>query len=146
MNGFTTITMEAGGEVRAPSRDDSVLQQHIALLEEDDRTLVELARAGVPHRRIAKALGLEPGTVTRRLKRLGQRIHSPIVARLLDPKCPLGPDYRQVGVEFYLTGRTISQIAARLARSRPSVRQTLDTVRAWHLHTHTVARRMKSEA
>ena len=144
MNATDSYTLETATPVHAPdSAAADALRQRIGLLDRDDQVILELAlNAAMTHRRIADILGIEPGNVSRRIRRLGRRLHDPLVARLLDPRCPLGPDYRQIGVEHFLAGRTIAQIAARLGRSRASVRMTLEHVRAWHGLPRAILRRI----
>src|SRR4051812_1823087 len=135
-NGYA---LESAEPVRiSPALDR--LRDRMELLEHDDQILLDLAlNTSATQRRIAEMLGVEPGTVSRRLQRIGQRVNDPIVTRLLDPHCPLGPDYRQIGVEHFLAGRSIATIAQRLGRSRDSVRQTLASVRMWHQLARTPA-------
>jgi hypothetical protein len=109
------------------------LWERISLLQEDDRILLELSlRAGASCRQIGRALRRSPGSVSRSLRRLGRRLHDPLVLTLLHPECPLEPVYRQIGVEHFLTGRTVPQLARRHALPPMRVRQIVQIVRSWH--------------
>src|SRR4051794_38433568 len=107
MNPANSTVIEAAQPLRRPAAFD-LLKERIELLDRDDQILLELTLStNVSQRRIAEMLGVEPGTVTRRLQRLSRRLRDPLVVRLLDPRCPLGPDYRQIGVEHFLAGRSV---------------------------------------
>jgi DNA-directed RNA polymerase specialized sigma24 family protein len=139
MNPANSTAIEAAQPLRRPAAFD-LLKERIELLDRDDQILLELTLStNVSQRRIAEMLGVEPGTVTRRLQRLSRRLHDPLVVRLLDPRCPLGPDYRQIGVEHFLAGRSVADIAQRLGRTRASVRMTVENVRAWHHFTRATS-------
>jgi len=118
----------------------NMLGQRLAMLDREDRLLAELAMSGAAHRQIGELLRVGPGTISRRLQRIGARLHDPIVERLLDPGCPLGPDYRQVGVEHFLAGHPLAEIAAAHQRTYASVRQTIDYIRTWHQASRGLAR------
>ncbi len=81
-------------------QDDSVRQRQVLrraeLLPEQERLLVELALRQVRRRRIAKLLNLTAGNICRRIHRLNQRLHDPIVVALLDDRCPLPADPRRM--------------------------------------------------
>ena len=51
--------------------DDNMLRQRLAMLDREDRLLAELAMSGTTHRRVAELLGVGPGTISRRLQRIG---------------------------------------------------------------------------
>ena len=138
MNVVNGFRLESGRDIECvKSLADQDLRDRVQLLDEDDRILVELSgdlRAS--HRQIAQLMKLDVGTVSRRLRRIGGRIHSPLVARLLDSStCPLGPNYRQIGVQHFLTGKTFARIAAENGTSIAFVREAIAAVRAWHRHT-----------
>ncbi len=146
MNGLETEMLERAELFReAKSSEAEGLRKRVAMLDREDRMLAELAmNGGTTHRRIGELLGVGPGTISRRLRRIGSRLHDPIVERLLDPRCPLGPDYRQIGVEHFLVGRAFAEIAEAHQRTYASVRQTIDYVRAWHESTRSVVRDIRA--
>ncbi len=103
-----------------------------ALLPAGDRLLVELAMRRVTHRRIGELLKLPPGTVTRRIQRLSKRLHDPVVVALLDPRCPLEPDIRQLGVERLLIRMTEAELAGKHELRREEVKKRLQYINGWH--------------
>ncbi|HYO10720.1 MAG TPA: sigma factor-like helix-turn-helix DNA-binding protein [Tepidisphaeraceae bacterium] len=124
------------GEPAAGGKAAPALRQRIGLLRREDQILVELAMSGTAsRRRMGELLGLQPGTVTRRLQRLAARLHDPIVIRLLDPRCGLSPEQRQIGAEHFLTGLTVAELAAKHGLSRERVRVILGFLREWHRGT-----------
>jgi len=108
------------------------LMQRAALLLPSDRVLVELALRRVTHRQIATLLKMAPGTVTRRIQRLSRRLHDPLVVALLDEKCPLEPDIRQLAVEKLLIGLSEAQLAAKHELSLSELKKRLGFVTGWH--------------
>jgi len=120
-------------------RASRALLELAALLQERDRILVELALRRVSHRQIAEAMKLPPGTVTRRLHRLSRRLHDPVVLALLDPRCPLEPQIRQLGVERFLSGLTQEQLAAKHGLTEQEVKKRLGFVTGWHRGLHESA-------
>jgi hypothetical protein len=109
------------------------LLKRAELLDPDDRLLVRLAvHNGVSRRQLAQVLHIPPGSVTRRLQRLGARLNDPIVVALLEPRCPLAPEYRQLGVEHFLQGRSMRQLADAHRMALCEVRQMIAYLRGWH--------------
>ena len=109
------------------------LWERVSLLQKDDRILLELfLRAGASHRQIGRILHRPPGSVTRAIRRLGKRLHDPLVLTLLHPDCPLDPEVRQIGVEHFLTGRTVPQLARQHEMPAARVRRIVQSVRSWH--------------
>jgi DNA-directed RNA polymerase specialized sigma24 family protein len=142
MNVINPLRIEAGQSIHRPNHlagDD--LRKRIALLDKDDQLLVELVtNLGASHRKIAQFMGLEPGTVSRRVRRVWQRLADPIVTRLLARDCPLGPEYRQIGIEHLLVARSTARIAAEHEMSPQAVRAAIAYVRTWHRLTRPGAR------
>ena len=109
------------------------LREKIDLLEPQDRLLVELVFSGsVSRRRAGELLKMEPGTVSRKLRRIGARLHDPIVRELLEPHCNLAADYRQIGVEHFLTGLSSQELARKHGMRAAEVRKMIEYVRGWH--------------
>ena len=126
--------LERGTQRRIES-DDLIAAKKVlaraALLPEKDRLLVELALRRVTHRRIGELMKLPPGTVTRRIQRLSKRLHDPIVIALLDERCPLEPDVRQLGVERFLIGMTEREVSARHEIKRDQLKRRLEYIQGW---------------
>ena len=116
---------EAGG-----GTDD--LWRRVELLRPEERLLVELSvRGGRSSRQIAELLQRDAGTVSRTLHRIGKRLHDPLVIALLDPKCPLEGELRQVGVEHLLVGLSAHELAKKYDLSAAEVRRRIALVRFW---------------
>jgi DNA-directed RNA polymerase specialized sigma24 family protein len=108
------------------------LRERIDLLRPNDRLLLELTmRGNYSRRRIGKVLNLEPGSVSRRLRRLIGRLNDPLVSRLLDSRCPLPPDYRQIGVEHFLSGWSTTELAGKHGMTVIQMRQIVQYLRGW---------------
>ena len=80
-------------------------------LNDADRTLLEMVEKGISHRLIGQALGLNAGTVSRRLAMLRSRLRSPLARCALDPVCPLPSDARLIALMHIIGGQPIRQIA-----------------------------------
>lgn len=110
-----------------------VLLERARWLLPGDRTVIELVlRHGIPHRRISQLVNLPAGTVTRKLHRLARRLTSPLVVALLNERCPLPDPMHRIGVEHFLQGLSLRQLAERHGISRHEVRLILHNVRGWH--------------
>lgn len=109
------------------------LRERIDFLLPDDRLLVELILSGTVSRaRAAALLNLPPWRVTRRLRTVSARLHDPLVAALMEPRCPLAPDYRQIGVEHFLTGLSAGKLAAKHSMRPGEVRRMIQFIKGWH--------------
>ena len=112
---------------------DQRLRQRVELLLPAERALAELVMSGqATHRQIASLLQCTPGTVSRLIRRLANRLHDPRVIALLHPECPLDPEYRQVGVERFLQGKSVKEIAAGHDLSAAEVRRRIDALNFWY--------------
>jgi len=110
-----------------------LLRRRARFLREQDRALVELAlgeKASL--REIAQLLGIPAGTVSRRLWRLSARLSDPLVVALLERGDPLREEYRQLGIEYFLRGQSMEELADLHRMSRREVQKALDFVRGWH--------------
>lgn len=96
---------------RAPSRLDAIQQRAWKWLGATDRAVLELSLHGTPQRVIAGAVGLSPGSVSRRLAGIQSRLRDPLTRLLLDPACPVNEDARQVVLLHQLTGLSTRRIA-----------------------------------
>ena len=123
--------LEYGSHLRAAA--DDALRQRVALLLPDDRVVAELAMSGsASHRQIATLLKCTPGQVSRLIRRIGNRLHDPRVLALLHPECPLEPEYRQIGVERFLQGKTARALAHEHALSIAEARRRIDAINFWY--------------
>ena len=109
------------------------LVKRIELLPTRDRAIVELTlRANLSRAGIARALGMAPGQVSRRLRVLYARLHDPLVLALFDDRCPLSPEYRQLGIEHFMLGSRVPQLSDRHRVPQAEVRRMLAYLRGWH--------------
>jgi DNA-directed RNA polymerase specialized sigma24 family protein len=117
----------------AMSGEQRAILRRAELLAPQDRLLVRLSlHNGVSRRQLGEVLNLKPGSVTRRLQRLGARLNDPLVVALLREDCPLAPEYRQLGVEHFLQGRHMRDLAESHRMSLSEVRRIITYLRGWH--------------
>ena len=103
------------------------------LLHAKDQLLLEMAlKHRLSRRQMGMVLGLAAGSVSRKVRRLLNRLHDPFVVALSDPGCSLAPDYRQLAVEHFIHGQTMAKLARMHGISRQEVRTMLEYVRGWH--------------
>lgn len=129
----TPIRATAAAAAAEATRGDAGLRQRIALLTPPDRAIAQLVLDGnATHRAIATLLKRSPGTVSRTVRALLQRLRDPRVIALLHEKCPLEPEYRQLGVESFLQGRPVRELAVKHALSPAEVRRRLECIDFWY--------------
>jgi hypothetical protein len=143
MNVSRCIVLESGSPLRSRDREATDgLWDRIALLARDDQVLVELSlKAGASHRQIGRLLKRSPGSVSRQLRRIGRRLHDPLVLALLHPSCPLDAEHRQIGVERFLRGVSMPELAARHQLPIARLRTTLLLIQGWHRGATSMATR-----
>jgi DNA-directed RNA polymerase specialized sigma24 family protein len=133
----------ANGRVAASagsSHVDSLLRR-AAMLPPRDRMLVELAlRNNASLRQLARTLDMAPGCVSRRLRRLLTRLNEPIVAALSEPRTALPDEYRQLGLEHFLCGLTVRQLADLHQMNLRQVQRMIHHLRGWHRGLSTLER------
>jgi hypothetical protein len=118
------------------------IQKRMKFLEPADRKLLEITLAGKLTRREAgMMLGLDPGTVTRRIHTLLRRLNSRVVAALAEDGDLLPELHREVGLAFFLHRRSIRWIARQAGLSEYAVRGMLTYVRGWHVRRGNSGRR-----
>jgi DNA-directed RNA polymerase specialized sigma24 family protein len=120
-----------------PEDRSTLILRRAAYLPPADRALVEAAvKSNLPRRQIARLLNLPAGTITRRLQRLGNRLHDPLVVALLDDRCGLPEDLRKAGISHFLQGQPMRRIARDLDTSLFQVRKMIEQLRGWHRGVH----------
>lgn len=103
------------------------------LLSPEDQALMKMAmHLQLPVRLIGKALGVSPGNVSRRLRRLMHRIQNPLLAGLVDPNSGLPSEHRHVGLDHFLHGLPINHIARRRKLAESQVREMIQFIQGWH--------------
>jgi hypothetical protein len=128
LDGGRTDDAGIGGNGAIP---EALLRRAQFLLEPDRTIFNLLARGNVTRRQIARILNLPAGTVTRRIQRLANRLHDPLIGALLDEHCPLPPEHRQLGIEHFLQDVTYERLADVHQLSRYQVRAMIAFVRGW---------------
>lgn len=117
----------------AKAGEPKLVLRRAQMLDRKDRLLVELVMKGRATRKeLSDVFGIQPGTVTRRVQRLSARLFDPLVADLLDDSCPLAPEYRQVGIEYFLLRLGAAPIADKHRIPVREVERRLAFVRGWH--------------
>lgn len=112
--------------------DSETVLRRASHLVNPDRMIVELfIRGQCSHRRIGTLLEMPHGTVTRRLRRIGQLLHDPMIVRLLDGPCPLERTDRQIAVGYFLHRRSLRDLAMMHQLSPTHVSQRVQFVRGW---------------
>lgn len=110
-----------------------LLRWQLDCLSPDDQTLGELAlRHQLTHRDISRAMGIAPGTVTRRLRRLMNRLNDPLVSALCDPACRLKRPYREIGIARFLGGACVSDLARKYGMTPTEILELLGYIRGWY--------------
>jgi hypothetical protein len=101
-------------------------------LDRPDRMLAQMMLAqNATHRQIAGVLGIDPGTVCRRICKIANRLYDPLVIRLIDRPGGLRAEYRTLGIEYFLIGRSIVELADTHQMPRSRVRAILGMLRVW---------------
>lgn len=102
-------------------------------LRDEDRVLLELAyEHGMSLRQIGVLFKLSPGSVTRRLQRLGSLLRDPLVMALADADGELPENYQAVGVAYFIHRRPIEQIARLHSITVRQVIARIEYIRGWH--------------
>jgi DNA-directed RNA polymerase specialized sigma24 family protein len=94
-------------------------------LGERDRAMVALASQGTTHRMLAAAFGISPGTVTKRLNNIHDRLRNPETHLLLEATCPLPDLIRKTSLLHRITGLSTREIARMTGLSHMTVRENL---------------------
>src|SRR4051794_18992386 len=104
--------------------DSKGVEKKILFMDSSERKLLELNVRGTLTRREAGTLvGLSSGSVTRRIRRLLDRLHDPIVAALVDYGQLLPELHREVGIAYFLRNRSFAQIEREYDLSRYAVKR-----------------------
>ncbi|MDB5324859.1 MAG: hypothetical protein JWM57_428 [Phycisphaerales bacterium] len=105
---FELDTLKSRPRDTLPSLRKSRAWDH---LKEADRTILEMVEKGLSHRLIGQAIGLNAGTVSRRISLIKARLQSPLARCALDPLTPLSADIRQSAVLHAVTGMSLREVA-----------------------------------
>ena len=127
-----TATHEPQTQPSAPSHAPQPRRSPRAMDESHVTALLQLATLPGGQRRAAMLLGISPGTVSRRLRRIRGRLQQPLVRQLRRDCDGLTLAQRQIAMDHLLYGRTLRELAAEHQTSVDGIRQTLAFVRGWH--------------
>jgi hypothetical protein len=86
----------------------------------------------VSRREVGMLLGMPHGSVTRRIQRLIQLLHDPLVVALIEDGQFLPELGREVGLAFFLWQWSIGRIGQKLDMTRYQVKRMVEQVRGWH--------------
>lgn len=101
-------------------------------LEERDRRVVELLlRGDLTRSDMAALIGVNASTLTRRVQRVVARLHDPMVVALIEGRGALPDEHRQLGVEHFLQGKSIGELAELHRMSEWEVRRMVEQIRGW---------------
>src|SRR5690349_5630865 len=109
------------------------IERRMEFLEPADRKLLELTVKGKLTRREAGMLvGMSCGTVTRRVRRLIERLNDPLIVALVERGQLLPELHREVGLMHFLRGTPLKRVARDLGLSMHAARGMVQYVRLWH--------------
>ncbi|MCC6423114.1 MAG: hypothetical protein IT447_06500 [Phycisphaerales bacterium] len=127
-----SILEEISENPRTSSFSSHHLLDRIRYLDEADQMLFTLIKQGtVSLRQISRLTGIHGGTLSRRVHRLANRLHDPVVASLIDHGKALRQEHRQLGIEHFLHGKSITQLAELHQMTRREVARILTFLRGW---------------
>jgi DNA-directed RNA polymerase specialized sigma24 family protein len=115
-----------------------VLERRVQFLDEPDRKLLEFTLIGrLSRAEAAMLLRMSRGSVSRRLRRIMQLLHDPLIVALIEQGHLLPETYRDVGLAYFLRQWSIARIARELASTPYQVKRALTYVRGWHAAKRT---------
>lgn len=108
------------------------VEKRILFLDLADQKLLQLTLKGTLTRRdVGMLLGIAPGTVGRRIRRLMTRLHDPMVVALVESGELLPELHREVGLAFFLRRWTIERIGREYELSPREIGRMLQYIRGW---------------
>ncbi|HVT87588.1 MAG TPA: hypothetical protein VHD56_01940 [Tepidisphaeraceae bacterium] len=109
------------------------LERRIAHLTGSDQLMIEMALDQRRTRReIADHFHLSPGNVTRRLRRILNRLHDPLVVAIIENEESLSEEYRRLGIAYFLQDVQMADLARELRISQAQVRVMIEYIRGWY--------------
>lgn len=109
------------------------VERRMKYLDPADRKLLEVTLHGrLTRREAGMMLGMDAGTVTRRIHTLLRRLNTRMVMALADDGDLLPELHREVGLAFFLHKWSVRRIAQQFGLSEYMVRRMLAYVRGWH--------------
>lgn len=119
--------------VAAANADAALRVAAIArLLPAEDRRLIDLLHVeGLSQRAAAIQLGIAPGVISRRARRLRNLLASPMVRAIAANLDSLAPHLREIAVEHFFSRVSIPLLCERTGVTRRTMEQRLDYVIGW---------------
>jgi DNA-directed RNA polymerase specialized sigma24 family protein len=103
-----------------------------AWLAEKDRRIVQLsAKGNLTMREMSELVGLPAGSISRRLTRIRLRMADRVVNGLLDRRCALPVEFKEIGLEYFLTGLRTGEIADKHRLPAGQVRRIIQFIQGW---------------
>lgn len=114
------------------SADKRALYRMIRLLTPDERRLAEMVLInGQSHRAAAAAFSVVPGNLTRRVRRLRNRLACPVRRALAVHVDTLPQPMRDIAVEHFFAGVPRAALARTFNLSQRDIKVQLDYIRGW---------------
>ena len=109
-----------------------VLLRRARHLDPAEQHLASLAWAkGATARELGQMMGLNHGSVVRRLQRIKRRLTDPLIVAVLEAGMPLAGVDREIALSHCLRREPLNVVARRLNLPRAVVKKRLDYVRGW---------------
>lgn len=101
------------------------------LCDEDRRLLLLVLTHGLNRQQLGFAMNMSKAMISRRLRRIMNQLHDPLVTMLIDPACTLAPDYKALAILYFIHRIPMAAIAKRNQVTLYDVRTGLEYVRGW---------------
>jgi hypothetical protein len=106
--------------------------QRAKLLPSDDQKLLHLALAGhYSTREIAAVLKCHPGTVSRRIRALRQRLESPVAESIYLYSHTLARDLRELALAHFILNQPLHVLCTQLGLTLRELNRQVDYIKAW---------------
>ena len=129
---LSAVAEQTGAQRRAAGEVPATLLRRAKLLPDDEKLLLELSvQRRLSSRQIGQILGVDNGTVSRRVRRIKRKLTDPVAVALCDPTCGLDPALRDLAVAHFLRGASARQLAADAGTTPEAVRRRIEYVRGW---------------
>lgn len=116
----------------APVSVAAGIDRRMEFLSLSDRKLLETALSGkLTWTEIALLAGQSVGTITRRARRLLNRLHDPLIVALIERGDLLPEMHKVVGLAFFLRKTPLEKIAMEAGISEYAVRRMIAYIRGW---------------
>lgn len=123
--------------------ENTILARRATLLPSAQRTVILLWLTGAHSlRSLGTVLGVNAGTLCRRISRWLRRLRHPVVAAIADFGADLPPAYRRVGLDRFLHGMSLRRLGDVHCLGGREVQSVLAYLKAWA----TLRRQMETGA